>query len=168
MNDQIQAEALGIDVGGVIIDRVNDDTDTSFFGDNYLNTTDVPGAIEAIGRLVARRFGQKSYVVSKCGARIEQRTRQWMAHRGFYDLTGIAPERFHFCRRRQDKAGICRELGITHFVDDRLEGLGCLTTVPHRYLFRPNPDEVRKFSRHLPLVRTVYDWSEIGRELLGE
>jgi len=32
-------EVLGVDIGGVIIDRINDGTDTSFFGDNYLRTT---------------------------------------------------------------------------------------------------------------------------------
>lgn len=168
MNDCSQEEALGIDVGGVIIDRVNDNTDTSFFGDKYLETTAVPGAIEAIARLVAGRFGKKSYIVSKCGANVEARTRRWLEHHGFYGRTGIAPDRFRFCRRRQDKAGICAELGITHFVDDRLEVLGYLTTVPHRYLFRPNPNEIRKFGRHLPSVRTVTEWAEIRRDLMGE
>ena len=37
-------EKLGVDIGGVIIDRANDRTDTSFFGGNYLETTAVPGA----------------------------------------------------------------------------------------------------------------------------
>ncbi|MBA3679436.1 hypothetical protein H0W80_04625, partial [Candidatus Saccharibacteria bacterium] len=47
---------LGVDVGGVIIDRVNDNTDTSFFGDNYLSTTAVSDVFEALAELVQARF----------------------------------------------------------------------------------------------------------------
>lgn len=45
-------DTLGVDIGGVIINRVNDDTDTSFFGDNYLATTATPGVFWALAQLV--------------------------------------------------------------------------------------------------------------------
>ena len=41
----MQKEVLGVDIGGVIIDRINDWTDTSFFGENYLR---VYGLLQAI------------------------------------------------------------------------------------------------------------------------
>jgi hypothetical protein len=38
-------------------------------------------------------------------------------------------------REREEKADICERVGITHFVDDQLEVLVHLTSVPYRYLF---------------------------------
>ena len=161
----MNAETLGVDIGGVIIDRVNDGTDTSFFTDNYLRTTAVPGVFDALRQLVEKRFGDKVFLVSKCGQRVQDKTLQWLDHHRFYDLTGVERERVRFCRERHEKAGICEKLGITHFVDDRLEVLGNLTTVGTLYLFQPRPDEVRRFARFLNRVRQVNSWQEI---LTGE
>src|SRR4051812_32492033 len=100
---------LGVDVGGVIIDRVADGTDTSFFGANYLSTPAVEGAFEAIRELVTRF--ERAYVVSKCGANTERKTREWLAHHRFHEVTGIGPDDLRFCRQRKDKAPICAALG---------------------------------------------------------
>jgi len=135
-------DILGIDVGGVIIDRANDKTDTSFFGEKYLETTPVDGAFEAIARLHADLFKGKVYVVSKCGQKIQKQTLHWMEHRGFFQVTGIPRERVLFCRRRQDKYPIARRLKLTHFIDDRLEILAYLKgAVKTRILFQGRPDE---------------------------
>jgi hypothetical protein len=157
----LNARTLGIDIGGVIIDRVNDGTDTSFFSDNYLRTTAVPGVFDALRQLVGKRFGDEVYLVSKCGQRVQDKTLHWLDHHCFYDLTGIRREHVYFCRERYEKGGICQRLGITHFVDDRLEVLGNLTTVGTLYLFHPRPDEVRRFAHFLDRVRQVSSWKEI-------
>lgn len=162
----MKTEILGVDIGGVIIDRVNDGTDTSFFSENYLQTTAVPEAFSALKNLVEKRFGENVHLVSKCGRKVSEKTLLWLAHHSFFDLTGIGKERVHFCRERHEKAGICEKLGITHFVDDRLEVLGNLTTVGALYLFQPRPDEVRKFTRHLNRVKQVNSWQEITTNLL--
>lgn len=159
-------EKFGVDVGGVIVDRINDNTDTSFFSDNYLATTAVPGAFDALARLVAGRFGDQVFIVSKCGSRVEAKTREWLAHHDFYTRTGIAAEHLHFCRRRPDKAGICERLGITHFIDDRLEVLGYLGTVPDLYLFQPDRREMKRHERHLSRVQVVQSWDEVMGLLL--
>ena len=157
---------LGVDIGGVIIDRVNDGTDTSFFSDNYLRTGAVPGVFDALRELVEKRFGERVFLVSKCGRKMQEKTLRWLDHNRFYDLTGIGLDRVHFCRERYQKAGICEKLGITHFVDDRLEILGSLATVETRYLFQPRPDEVRQFRHFLYRVKRVNSWQEIlKREL---
>ena len=44
---------LGVDVGGVLIDRVAEGSDTSFFGDRPLETPAVPDAVGTIARLAA-------------------------------------------------------------------------------------------------------------------
>ncbi|MEV4478158.1 hypothetical protein [Micromonospora coxensis] len=154
---------LGVDVGGVIIELSDGDDDTSFFGPAYLRTPPVDGVVEALAAVVP--LFDEVHVVSKCAEPTERRTRHWLAHHGFHARTGIGPERLHFCRTRPEKGPIAARLGLTHFVDDRLEVLGHLDTVPHRYLFRPRPDEVEAYREHLPGVRRVQSWPELAAEL---
>ncbi|MDA2922490.1 hypothetical protein MYX07_04470 [Patescibacteria group bacterium AH-259-L07] len=162
----MNAETLGVDIGGVIIDRVNDGTDTSLFSDNYLRTTAVPGVFDALHELVEKRFGDKVCLVSTCGQRVQDKTLHWLDHHCFYDLTGIGRDCVHFCRERHEKAGICENLCITHFVDDHLEILGNLTTVGTLYLFQPRLNEVRRFARFLNRVKQVNTWDEILADLI--
>lgn len=156
-------EVLGVDVGGVIIDRVNDGTDTSFFGRNFLLTTAVADVFEVLKQL-NERF-DKIVLVSKCGQSTQDRTRQWLAHHNFYDRTGLAEVDVHFCRERREKAPICQQLGVTHFIDDRLEVLGYLETVSNLYLFQPIESEVKRFSRFLPKVKRMNSWQEVLQDL---
>jgi hypothetical protein len=157
-------EILGIDVGGVIIDRKrNDDTDTSLFGTNYLNAHAVEEAFETIHAL-HDRFD--IFIVSKCGQNIERKTREWMIHNQFPEKTGVAMDRVNFCRQRADKAPICEKLGVTHFIDDKLEVLSYLKSVPNKYLFDPSPNEVKAYSKHLDQVMIVGTWKELKGTLL--
>lgn len=163
----MEDEALGIDFGGVITDRANDRTDTSFFGPNFRDTTPVEGAFQAIRTLVRERFTAKVYIVSKAGQRTQEKTRQWMEVWDFYHQTGITAENVFFCIERRDKAAICENLGVTHYIDDRLEVLNCLATVPNRYLFQGEVREVdRNLKGALPFV-VVNNWEEVVREILG-
>jgi hypothetical protein len=157
-------EVLGVDIGGVIIDPVNDGMDTSFFGDNFLRTTAVPGAFEVLRKL-SERFS-RIVLVSKCKERTQEKTLQWLAHHDFYALTGIEVDNVHFCRERYEKSGICERQEVTHFVDDRLEVLSYLTSVNHLYLFRPRAEEVKRFSHFLPRVKQVNSWQALLKELV--
>jgi len=161
-------DALGVDIGGVIIGRVNDNTDTSFFDENYLATTAVPGVFEALARLVGEKFGDRVYLVSKCGQRVQNKSLDWLAHHNFYERTSISPDHVRFCRERSDKAAIADELRLTHFVDDRLEVLGYLERVDNRYLFQPRENEVQKYHRYLHRVQVVQSWIEVTAAILGQ
>lgn len=155
-------EFFGADLGGVLIDRVADGTDTSFFSGRYLETPQVGGAFDALARLNAGRFAGRVYVISKCGPRVEERSRDWLAHHRFHQITGIPQTHVHFCRDRKDKAPIAETLGLTHFVDDRLDVLGFLDAVPHRFLFRPNDADARAAAKiRWPRFRVVSHWPEI-------
>jgi hypothetical protein len=127
---------LGVDIGRVIIE--GDGPDTSFVGgseEEALRAPEVRGAFEALTRL-RLHFGGRIWLVSKCGKRVEARTRLWLARRRFFETTGIEPEHLTFCRARPEKAPICEALGITCFVDDRLDVLAAMAgVVPHRILF---------------------------------
>lgn len=159
-------ERLGVDIGGVLIDRINDDTDTSFYSDNYLQTTAVPGAFDALRRMSDSRFGSHIHLVSKCGPRVEQKSREWLDHHDFFRKTTVDPANIHFCRHRQDKAPICETLSLTHFIDDRLEVLGYLKSVPNLYLFHPTAGEVEKHAQHLDSVHRVESWDDVLAALI--
>ena len=152
---------LGVDIGGVIIQRTDESDDTSFWGDNFLATPTVPGAFEALRRLHDDRFGDDLFVISKSGADTEARARAWFRHHAFFERTAIRPANLLFCRRREDKGPITDQLGITHFVDDRLEVLSYLDDVPHRYLFKPRDQEVAEFSQALSAVQRVDSWKAL-------
>lgn len=158
--------ALGVDIGGVVIDRANDRTDTSFFSTRYLETTATAGVFEALACLAAERFGTNIHFVSKCGPETERKTREWLAHHRMFERTGIPAANLHFCRRRAEKAPIAATLGLTHFIDDRLEVLGYLETVPTRILFAPVEAEVAKHRHLLRHVTRVATWAEVTALLL--
>jgi hypothetical protein len=127
---------LGVDIGGVIVDRVAENSqDTSFFGLRPLDTPVVDGAIEVLGQLVTGPFQWRVYLLSKARSTTAATTRKWLEHIDFFERTEVPRQNIYFVASRLDKAPICERLGITHFVDDRLEVLNVLTTVQHRYLF---------------------------------
>jgi hypothetical protein len=143
---------LGVDIGRVIIGGgvVPGSSDTQFFsGDTarMLATPAVPGAFEALARL-APRFEQV-WLVSKCGERVQRHSRLWLDHHDFAARTGIPREHIRFCLKRPDKAVHCAQLGITHFVDDKLDVHQALRgIVAHRYLFGPQPAPAPEWVRH--------------------
>ena len=126
---------LGLDIGGVLVDRAFHDSETSFFGTRPLDTPAVPGCIADLSPLVGEVFEHRVVLISKAGRRVAARTREWLEHIDFHDRTGIARHDVHFVSRRSLKSPLCQELGVTHFVDDRSEVLDSLETVPHRFLF---------------------------------
>lgn len=58
---------LGIDVGGVLVDRVAEGSDTSFFGNRPMDTPAVAGSLGAVAELV-ELFEYRVHIVSKAGS----------------------------------------------------------------------------------------------------
>ena len=158
----MNTELLGVDVGGVLVDRIRaDGSDTSFFSDRFLETPAVAGAFETLARLGRERFGQRICIVSKCGPRTEEKTCLWLAHHKLLDVLGLNEQALHFCRKRPDKAPICKRLGVTHFIDDRVDVLVHLTSVRHRILF--GPQELGVNAKGMMRAET---WNEVAAKLL--
>ena len=139
MMNETNNDRLGLDIGRVLITPSDGPApDTSFFGESLeaaLETPLFPGMFDVVPTLVSR-FGGRVWLVSKAGRRIEERTRQWLVHHRFFERTGMRADNVRFCRDRPGKEPICRELRLTHFVDDRLDVLGYLRgTVPALYWF---------------------------------
>lgn len=155
---------LGIDVGRVLISPGgNARPDTSFIGgslEDALNTPPYDDMFDIVPTLV-ERFEGRVWIVSKCGARIQERTLQWFAHHQFFERTGIRRDQVRFCLKRPDKAVHCRELGITHFIDDRSDVLEpMIGIVPHLYLFGPQRG-------HAPAaMRRVTTWKDVAKAIL--
>ena len=127
---------LGVDIGRVIIH--GDGPDTNFIGgtdEAAMSAPAMEGGFEALARLRAR-FEGRVWIVSKCGPRIEARSRAWLERHEFFQITGILRQNLRFCRNRKDKAPICEGLGIDFFVDDRIDVLLPMAgIVPNRFLF---------------------------------
>src|SRR5689334_682988 len=138
---------LGIDFGRVIQGAPGPDgaADTSFLGarlEEAIESPATPWAFEIIPRLVAK-FEGRAWIISKCGEGTERKTRAWLDHQDFYRRTGLPYGNVRFCRQRADKAIHCRELGITHMIDDRLDVHRAIREiVPYRYLFGPQSGEI--------------------------
>lgn len=168
MNDtRTSSEArYGIDIGRVIINPAapGGGADTSFLSggeDQAMQTPPAPDAFRVIRALVEQSAGQV-WLVSKCGARIEGRTRRWLARHRFYQETGMPADHLRFCLRRPEKRRHCAALGLTHFVDDRLDVLQHLRgLVPYLYLFGR-----QRHGTQIPSwVRPVVDWREVEQVL---
>ena len=138
--------------------------DTSFLGRSFAEAMKTPasaGAIDCIGRLV-RHYDGHVFIVSKCGESVENKTRGWLRNNDVYAKTGLSRDQVHFCRKRQDKAPICRQLGITHFIDDRVDVLSHMVgIVPNLFLFGE-----QSTGSHPPWAEALLDWQQVGARLL--
>ncbi len=169
---------LGVDIGRVIIAGpehrhgagagagAGAREDTAFFDGSeqeMLATPAVDGVFEVLARLTGR-FEGRVWLVSKCSPQTGERSLRWLGHHGFWERTGVPRDAFRFCRQRHEKAPIAAELGLTHFVDDRVDVHRALRgVVPHRYLFggheEPAPDD--------PEVLVTPLWEDVERAVLG-
>lgn len=157
---------LGIDIGRVIIDGSAHPGggDTAFFdGDEatMLATPEMAGAVDTIARLVPL-FDADVWLVSKCGPRVQERTRRWLRGHDFFARTGVDPERIRFCRRRPEKRDHCVALGLTHFVDDHPDVHAAIRgAVEYQYFFGPQRRPVPDYGLHAPT------WTDVERLIMG-
>jgi len=159
---------IGIDIGRVIMAPVKGGkADTSFLSgglEKALATPPSPGAFVGVRSLVSA-FGGRAWLVSKAGPNVQHKTKQWLRHWDFYGETGLPREHLRFCLERSQKVGHCRQLKITHFIDDRLDVLEHLHgSVAKLYLFgeQPSLDEVPDW------VTPVADWRETTEAVLRD
>jgi len=157
---------LGIDIGRVIIaPDAADQDDTSFIGgtiEHALATPPYDGMFDVLPEIV-RYFQGRVWLVSKARKSVQEKTRRWLVHQRFFERTGITAGNLRFCLERVEKAERCRELGITHFIDDRQDVLHHMAgIVEHRYLFGPQADRAPA-----DLVR-VESWSSVLRTIVRQ
>jgi len=127
---------IGIDFGGVIVRNLHEDTgeDTSLNNSSGSEAAR-DGTFDAIRQLCSACYG-RVWIVSKAGPRMQERTLAWLQSVDFFSRTGLKPDHVRFCLQREDKEKICRDLEISHFIDDRMHIMQILRgVVPHLCLF---------------------------------
>lgn len=137
---------VGIDIGRVIIGPVvGGKADTSFLGGSLgkaMQTLPSEGAFEGVKSLV-ELFHGNAWLISKCGPNVQFKTKEWLKHNNFYTKTKLDRRNVRFCLERPQKANHCKQLRISHFIDDRLDVLENLRgLVPNLYLFGEQPDDL--------------------------
>lgn len=152
---------VGIDLGGVVISETLTKADRERLGISFLEIPPVEGVFEAVTQLVVDPKVETVSVISKC--KDDSELRLWLDVHDFYDQTGFDQVNLNFCRRHEEKAAIAQRLGVTDFVDNRIEVLACmLPVVPRLYLFS---------ERQSPLVFngaiSVVGWTETLKMILS-
>ncbi len=158
---------LGVDIGNVIINhRLSDPNDTTLHEERYSTIPATDGVFDALKSL-NDYFKGEVYLISKCTEWAEKKLLTWFTDNGFYSKTGIDPKNIFFVRERHEKDAICRKLGVTHFIDDRLEVLShMIESTSNLFLFQPDTDEVNEFEEFLSKVTVVNSWDEVIRKII--
>ena len=156
---------LGVDIGGVLSCKRFFDSETSLFGSRYLDTPPERDSFEALEQLT-RQFEGRVHLVSKArgGPKglLQRRSREWLRHHGVFSYLD-ENEQLWFVEDPGEKDFICRELSITHFVDDRLDRvLETLTTVEHRIWFVGCSGAD---GRTPPGIKKCSTWREVERHI---
>lgn len=100
------------------------------------------------------------WIFSKAGERMQTRTLAWLQTVDFYARTRLDRNHVRFCHEREEKESICRELKISHFVDDRIHVMQILRdAVARLYLFGEQGRE-----RYCPPWATfVTKWAQLPK-----
>ena len=144
-------KVLGVDIGGVI-------KSGSFPGG------EVPRSFESIKELKENGFFTKIFVVSRCFYSLRTDLLHWLEEHCFWERSGLTPDDIHFCCLTYQKKEISQKLGLTHFLDDRLNVLGSLKgVVRERFFFH------QIYMLNLPDgIRQVFSWADFLRLLRAE
>ncbi len=155
-------KALGVDIGNVIINNRLIDPEVKEVDEAvYAAFPPSEGVFNSLKPL-NDYFNCEVYLISKCTEWAQEQILLWLKAHDFYTKTGIKEANIYFVRQRHEKDGVCRKLGITHFIDDRLEVLShMIESTPNLILFQPNDAEVKEFEQFLPKVSVAKDWVEV-------
>ncbi|MBI5421118.1 MAG: hypothetical protein HZA35_02275 [Parcubacteria group bacterium] len=178
VNLMVRPEALGLllrhGVGGLfrygieeMLERYpNIDTlgDTMEF-DTFLlqHSAVVPNAFLGLRRLIESKGVDRVWIVSRAeGIERVVNRRLFIAYH-FEELTGMPMDHIHFVDKREEKAPVCRRLGIEGHIDDRGEVLfHLLAVVPNLIWFSPTVNGVLRWSYNLSgFTCRVSGWDEI-------
>lgn len=154
---------IGIDFGGVILPIFNKKGSDTQLNNNFSSIRLQSDAFNKIQSIV-RSFKGKVWIISKAGCRVEELSRKWLYDNKFFEFTGVKENNLIFCNKRSEKMLICKQLKITHFIDDRINVAHILKeTVPHLFLFG-NKEQNRSARKWTSLVE---DWNETHNAILG-
>ena len=138
---------LGVDCGDVIFKAISGKP--------------ISKSMETLRTIVQSGHFEKVYIISKADYLGEILFRTRLRNLDFWDYTGIPKEHLFFCRRYEDKKGICETLSVTHFIDDRFRVLNNLRNVPYLFAFNPKRwKELRTYPEAQQRAVTITSWEE--------
>jgi len=152
---------FGTDFGGVIVRNGGQTEEDTVLNRRNGEEILLPGVLDALRRITEWCDG-RVWIVSKARPRTQALTLAWMQSVDFHKRTGVPADHVLFCLKREEKAGLCRQHAITHFVDDRAHVMEILRdTVPRLYHFgeADPPEGCPSWARH------VTGWADVLREL---
>ena len=142
-------------------------------GVDYANTIARPvsgkvmlNSLESL-RVIVRsgRFGNV-YIISRANVLGRVLFLLRLRSLNFWERTGIPRKNIYFCWRDKDKADICKKLGVTDFVDDKLSVLKKMGDVDRRFAFNPAKKDVEKHPDVMARVIRAASWCELEHLLL--
>jgi len=123
---------VGMDIGGVIRSKYSESKPVK----EYLATSPLKNAIEVIKNIIELCGAENTFIISKCPMYAEKVIMTWLDDQNVFTDIGFIRSNVHFCRERTDKAKIAKQLGLTYFIDDRVEVLDAMRDiVSYRILF---------------------------------
>jgi len=144
-------EILGIDLGNTIIKH----------------RSPMPDAFRVIRRLIDERFGNNVHIVSRVSPEQEIRARAFVTGEHFQKELAIPLNRVHFCGERHEKGPICKQINVTHFIDDRPEVMSAMPpSVVRKILLDPDETDLRLFASRLGDFNIARSWLDVERLLL--
>ncbi len=150
-------ETLAVDIGGPILNAKGGSSPQV-----YAAAPPTKGAFRALRKLSLQRFYRRIYLISQCNEEIQAIKLSWMLRHDFYSRSGIIPGHVRFVRKPEEKAVVCKEVGATHYVDDRPSIVAhAIGIVPNLFLFRPDPAELGKHPELMLAAREVEDWKHL-------
>lgn len=159
-------KVLGVDIGNVIINnRLNDPEINKVDERVYAAFPPSDGVFDSL-KTLSDYFSSEVYLISKCTEWAQEQILLWLKAHDFYAKTGVKEENVYFVRQRHEKDEVCRNLSITHFIDDRLEVLGYMVeSTPNLILFQPDESEVKEFEQFLSKVSIANNWTEVVEKI---
>src|SRR3989344_513197 len=163
----VKKNALGIDVGGVIINhRAVDKNDKVLYEERYSTIPATMDMFDTVRKMNDEKFHGNVFLISKCTPWAQEKILAWLKDNDFYARTGVKPGNIFFCRERHEKDKICKDNNITHFIDDRLEVLSHMVeTASNLFLYQPDQAEIDEYRQFLPQVTRVESWAEVVEKI---
>lgn len=143
---------LGVDCGNVIL---------------YPFGGIVPDAFNSLEDIAQSGHFNAIYIVSRANIFSRSLFLFRLRRAKFWEKTGIPRENIYFCLRNRRKIDICKKLGITDFIDDRLSVLKYMEGLEHRFSFNPTKYNTKHYPEVYSKVTTVRSWKELRSLLLA-
>jgi hypothetical protein len=130
-------------------DRVYKDIRDSLYARLTTEAPPVAGALEYLPLLNA-----EIYIISARRSGNIRYAQDWLLQHGVYNA--VPADHIFFCGSGAEKSGICRRLGVSLYLDDRLNVLELLPDETKKILF--DPDGIAGRLQPPEVVKVVNDW----------